>query len=233
MGYKHIYVPPHIIYMKPIIAINFKAYESSTGDNALKLAKYADAVSKEEKVKVIIAVQAVDIAKVSAAVGIDVYAQHAETPGFGAHTGAVLLESIKAAGAKGTIINHSEKTLELKAIEKTVHRAKELGLKTIVCAGTADQAKAVACFAPDYVAFEPPELIGGEVSVSSAQPGVIKDAVRNVKSASATTEVLVGAGIKSKDDVDKSIYLGACGVLLASHITEAKFQKDAIKGLIR
>lgn len=219
--------------MKPIIAINFKAYESATGERAAKLAAAADAVSHEEGVPVIVAVQATDISNVSKSVDIDVYAEHAEPAGFGAHTGAVLLEAVKAAGAKGTIINHSEKTLELKAIEKTVARAKELGLKTIVCAGTADQAKAVACFSPDYVAYEPPELIGGEVSVSSAKPDVIKEAVRKVKSVSSTTEVLVGAGVKSKQDVEKALYLGAVGVLLASHVTEAKFQKDAIKGLIK
>ena len=218
---------------KPLIAINFKAYESSTGERALKLAKFADEVHDEYGVPVIIAVQAIDIAKISSTVDIPVFAEHAEPVGFGAHTGAVLLESVKAAGAKGTIINHSEHTLDLKIIEKTVQRAKELGLKTIVCAGTADQAKAVACFVPDFVAFEPPELIGGNVSVSSAQPDVIKDAVKKVKSISPTTEVLVGAGVKSKEDVDKAVFLGAVGVLLASHITEAKFQKEAIKGLIK
>lgn len=219
--------------MKPLIAINFKAYESATGERAVRLAKFAGEVSREENVKIIAAVQAVDIAKVAGSVDIDVFAQHAEPAGFGAHTGAVLLEAVKAAGAKGTIINHSERTLELKAIEKTVARAKELGLKTIVCAGTAEQAKAVACFAPDYVAVEPPELIGGEVSVSTAHPEVIKETVRKVKSVSPTTEILVGAGVKNKADVDKAVYLGAVGVLLASHITEAKFQKEAIRGLIR
>jgi len=219
--------------MKPLIVINFKAYEAATGKNAMWLAKTAADISEKEKIKIIVAVQAADIYRVSEECGIDVFAEHIDSPDYGAHTGATLGETVKSAGAKGTLINHSEKTLELKEIEKAVAKAKLLGLKTIVCAGTANQAKAVAAFTPDYVAVEPPELIGGDVSVSRANPAIISDTVKKVRSVSTVTEVLVGAGVKDKLDVDKALQLGAVGVLLASHITQSKVPKDAIMKLIK
>lgn len=219
--------------MKPLIVINFKAYESATGENAMWLAKTASEISVKEKTKIIVAVQAADIYRVSEECDIDVFAEHIDSVDYGAHTGATLAETVKAAGAKGTLINHSEKTLELKEIEKAVAKAKMLGLKTIVCAGNALQAKAVAAFTPDYIAVEPPELIGGDVSVSRANPAIISDTVKKVRSVSAVTEVLVGAGVKDKLDVDKALELGAVGVLLASHITQSKTPKDAILKLLK
>lgn len=220
--------------MKPIIVINFKAYESATGENAVKLAKAAGDVAKREGARIIAAVQAADIYRVSRENdAIDVFAQHIDTSDFGAHTGTTLAETVKAAGARGTLINHAEKTLELKEIEKAVAKAKLAGLKTIVCAGSADQAKAVAVFSPDYVAIEPPELIGGDISVSRANPDIITKAVKKVKSVNATTDVLVGAGIKDRLDVDKAMDLGAVGVILASHIAQAKVPRDAIMGLLK
>lgn len=219
--------------MKPIIAINFKAYESATGNSAVALAKAASEVAKKENVRIIAAVQAADIYRVCSESDIEVFAQHIDTADYGAHTGATLADAVKQAGAKGTLINHSEKTLELKEIEKAVAKAKLLGLKTIVCVGNALQAKAAAAFTPDYIAVEPPELIGGDISVSRANPEIIKETVKKVKSVSATTDVLVGAGVKDKLDVDKALELGAVGVLLASHITQSKTPKDAIMKLLK
>ena len=219
--------------MKPVIVINFKAYESSTGDGALRIAKAAAEIAKKEGVKIICAVQAADIHRISSEADIPVFAEHIDTADFGAHTGATLAETAKAAGAKGTLINHSEKTLELKEIEKAVAKAHLLGLKTIVCAGSSNQAKAVASFSPDYIAIEPPELIGGDISVSRANPEIIKETVKKVRYVSATTDVLVGAGVKEKIDVDKALELGAVGVLLASHITQAKVPRDAIMKLLK
>ncbi len=219
--------------MKPLIVINFKAYESATGKNAMWLAKIAADVSKKTTIKIIAAVQAADIYRISEECDIEVFAEHIDSADFGAHTGATLAETVKAAGAKGTLINHSEKTLELKEIEKAVAKARLVGLKTIVCAGSADQAKAVAAFMPDYVAIEPPELIGGDISVSRANPTIISNTVKKVKSVSPTTQILVGAGVNDRLDVDKALDLGAVGVLLASHITQSKSPRDAIIKLLR
>ncbi len=219
--------------MRPLIVINFKAYESATGERALSLAKAASDVANKEKIRIIIAVQAADIYRISSQTDLEVFAQHIETLDYGAHTGAILAEAAKQAGAKGTLINHSEKTIELKEIEKALLKTRILGMKSIVCVGTANQAKAVAALSPDYIAIEPPELIGGDISVSRANPEIITEVVKKVRYISNTTEVLVGAGVKDKLDVDKALSLGAVGVLLASHITQSKMPKDAILKLLK
>lgn len=217
---------------KPLIVINFKTYAEATGHAAVSLAKAAKAVSNTEKVPIILAVQPTDIYRIAKSVSLPVYAQHIDPIVYGSNTGSILPESVVSAGATGTLINHSEKRLELDIIEKTIKKAKELKLTTICCAADSDQAKAVAEFNPDYVAVEPPELIGGDISISTAQPQLIEDAVRKVKSVSFTTKLLVGAGVKTKEDIDIAMKLGAEGVLLASGVTKAKDPRKAIQSLI-
>jgi len=211
-----------------MILINFKAYEESTGDNAIKLAKKAQKISEKTGKQVIVIPQALDVVKVAKKVKIDVYMQHVDEKGYGANTGSITIEAAKQAGAKGTILNHSENRISMDKIQKTVQKAKENGFKVVVCVKDLEEAKKVDEFQPDYIAYEPPELIGGEVSVSTAKPEVIKDIVNSVK-----TKIIVGAGVKNKKDVKKCIELGAAGVLVASGVIKASNQKKAIKDLAK
>ena len=114
-------------------------------------------------------------------------------------------------------------------IRATVERAKELKLKTIICARSPKEAGKLAKFRPDFVAYEPPSLIGGKISVSSAKPKVIEEAYKAVKK---YCKLLVGAGVHTTHDVRKSIELGASGVLLASGITKAKNKKKELMDLV-
>ena len=69
----------------------------------------------------------------------------------------------------------------------------------------------------DLIAVEPPELIGGDISVSKAEPEVIERSVQML----GQNRVLVGAGVKNSDDIRIALSLGASGVLLASGVTKA------------
>jgi len=205
---------------KPILVLNFKTYMEGTGNGGLELAKIAERVAKETGKEVIVAVQVEDIRMISEAVSIPVFAEHVDTDTFGPHTGSVIPEGVKEAGAAGTLINHAEKEISDDIVRDTVQRCKELGLISIVCANTKEDAKRLSLFKPDYVAVEPPELIGGTISVSDAKPEVVKDTVDLVGRASGVP-VLCGAGINSKNDVLKSLELGAKGVLLASSVVKS------------
>ena len=90
---------------------------------------------------------------------------------------------------------------------------------------------AIAFLEPDMIAMEPPELIGGDISVSTARPEAIVETIEAVKSVKSVP-VLVGAGIKNGQDVKKAIELGAKGVLVASGIVKAKDPKKAINDLV-
>jgi len=186
-----------------------------------------DEVASETGKSIAVAVQAADIKAVADAVSIPVLAQHIDAVGFGSNTGHILPEAVKEAGAVGTLLNHSEHQLHIKMIAGGIDRARQVGLKTIVCANTADKAAEVAELDPDMVAVEPPELIGGDISVSTAKPEIIKNTVEKVEQV-ADIPVLCGAGVKTGDDIKKSIELGAKGVLLASGITKAEEPKKVL-----
>ena len=67
-----------------------------------------------------------------------------------------------------------------------------------VCrAADVEEAKALAKLNPTYIAVEPPELIGGDISVTTADPAIVSDTVAAVKSVQPKVRVLCGAGVKS------------------------------------
>ncbi|MBW6462137.1 MAG: triose-phosphate isomerase [DPANN group archaeon] len=218
--------------MKPLIVINVKTFQAGTGPKLLKLAKQIEEVVKDTGSKIILSVPATDIYRISQAVKLPIYAQHTDLATYGPNTGAIIPESIKFAGAKGTILNHTEKKIDCKILKKTIVALKLNNLKTIVCADTIDDAKTIARFGPDMIALEPPELIGGNHSVTKAKPEIITETVKIVKKINPNIKVLVGAGIKTAYDVKKSMELGADGVLIASSITNTKDAKKVMINML-
>ena len=102
----------------------------------------------------------------------------------------------------------------------------------MVCANTVEDAKALAEFAPDYIAVEPPELIGGDISVTTADPSIVKDTVQAVKAVDPNVRVLCGAGVKNGKDVSAALSLGADGVLLASGVVKAQDPRAVLEDLV-
>jgi len=209
----------------PKIVVNCKAYENCMGDKAIRIAQICERVAKVTGIAIAVAVDAADIYHVRMAVRIPVFAQHVDSDSPGAHTGAILPEAVKEAGAIGTILNHSEKKLSPGVLKKAVERASKAGLLTLVCAATPAEAKKNNALMPDMIAIEPPELIGGKVSVSTAKPEVITATIKAV----LHTPVLCGAGIKTKKDVAQAMKLGAYGILVASGVTLAKNPEKVLK----
>lgn len=199
-----------------MIIVNFKTYQNAVGPAAVELAKIHEAVAQETGAAIAVAVNALDIAAVAAAVSIPVFAQHVDAADFGSFTGGIVPEVVKALGAVGTLLNHSEKRLGEK-LPACIAAAKRAGLVIILCAETADEAEKFVEYSPDYIAVEPPELIGGDISVTSANPAIIEESVKRI----GDCQLLVGAGVKNGVDVATAMKLGAKGVLLASGVTKA------------
>ncbi|WP_461863105.1 triose-phosphate isomerase [Thermococcus sp.] len=217
---------------EPVIAINFKTYAQATGKGALAIAKAAERVWRETGVTIVVAPQLVDLYRIAQEVEIPVFAQHIDPITPGSHTGHVLPEAVKEAGAVGTLLNHSENRMILANLEASIRRAEEVGLITMVCSNNPAVSAAVAALGPDYVAVEPPELIGTGIPVSKAKPEVITDTVELVRRVNPNVKVLTGAGISTGEDVKKALELGSVGVLLASGVTKAKNPEKAIKNLV-
>jgi triosephosphate isomerase len=216
----------------PVIVINFKTYPEVCGESCLELAELCQSIAKKTKKSIAIAPQQIDLAHFSRTLKIPVLAQHVDNVKQGGSTGRVTPEAIKAIGCAGTLINHSEYRLPAKDVEELVARCRKVGLVSIVCTKDAAESQAYSEFIPDFVAVEPPELIGGEISVTTASPEVITNTVKAVKFASPGVKILCGAGVKNGKDVKKAIELGTDGVLLASGVVKASDRKAVLLDLV-
>ena len=213
-----------------MLFVNFKTYEEATGDKAVELAKICKKVAKETGKEIILCVQAVDVYRVAKAVKLKVFAQHADAVDYGSNTGHILIEALKQAGASGTLVNHSENRIELQKIKDVVEKCKQKSFEVLVCAQDADEVEQMTKMEPNFVAYEPPELIGGDISVSTAKPEVITESVE--RAALREVPLIVGAGVKNNLDVKVSVDLGAKGILVASGVIKAEDQEQAVRELV-
>jgi len=204
-----------------MFVINCKNYEEISGDKIIKFVKTAEKVSKKIKVKIAIAPPQHLIGLVANS-SIPILAQHVDDSKVGSTTGFMVPELLKKSKVKGSLINHSEHRITSKEIAKLVLKLKELKMISIVCVKDVAEARKYAKLNPDYIAIEPPELIGSGKAVSNEKPELITKAAKAVKDSKNKTKLLCGAGIVSGEDVSKAAELGSKGILVASGIIKAK-----------
>ena len=201
--------------------INCKNYEEISGDKIKKIIKITEQVSKKYKVKIAISPPQHLIGLVANS-SIPILAQHIDDSKIGSTTGYIIPELLKKSKVKGSLINHSEHRISSKEIEKLVVKLKELKMISIVCVKDVAEVKKYLKINPDFIAIEPPELIGSGKAISTEKPDLIQKAARIVNDSKNKTKLLCGAGIVSGEDVAKSIELGSKGILVASGIIKAK-----------
>ncbi len=214
-----------------MLFVNFKTYEKATGKKAVELAKVCEKVSEDTGKEIVLVVQATDIYRVSQAVNLNVFSQHVDEVDYGSNTGHIMIDAVKQAGAVGTILNHSENRIPMHKIKEIVEKCKHKQFPVLVCAQDPDEVEKMTRMEPNWVAYEPPELIGGDVSVSSAKPEVITESVERAEL--RERPLIVGAGVKNNVDVKVSMDLGAKGILVASGVTKAENPEAALKELVK
>ncbi len=214
----------------PVLVINYKLYNETLGENGKKIAEHAKKISDRLGVNIVIAPAFPDIRLLSGIV--PVVAQHIDPLEPGAHTGSVTAEAVKKAGAVGTMINHSERTLDPKTVEQCILRAKQNDLMTICCADSLENAVLFAKFSPDYIMIELPGLIGGNSSIAKTNPQIISQTVSLVKSVNPAVGVICGAGVSTGEDAMIARKLGAIGVAAASAIAKAKNPERVIEDIV-
>lgn len=211
-----------------MILVNFKTYPEASGDKAIELVRVTNSVSEEKGLEIISCPQAVDFREAARVSSKPVWAQHVDAVERGRATGWFPPEIAKEAGAAGVLLNHSEHKLSVGQLGETLVRCKAVNLKTLVFADSVGEAKVVAKFGPDYIGYEPPELVGSKTtSVAQSKPDVIEKVVE----ALPNFNILVGAGVKSRDDVEISLKRGAIAVVLASAVVKAENPKKVLKDL--
>ncbi len=217
----------------PAVIVNYKVYTEVEGIRSLDLSKICQKVAEESGVSIGVCPPMVELSLVADAVDIPVFSQNVDPRKPGSGTGFTTPSLVKATGAFGSLINHSEHKQSAEDVGTCVGMCHELDLCTCVCADTTEIAADLARFSPAFIAVEPPELIGGDISVTTANPKVVSDTVEAVKAVDSDISVLCGAGVKTGEDVKAAIDLGASGVLLASGVVKSKEPETVIRDLIK
>tara|TARA_B100000900_G_C20598436_1_gene724437 strand:- start:147 stop:809 length:663 start_codon:yes stop_codon:yes gene_type:complete len=213
-----------------LIVVNFKTYEEAHGVAAEELAKIMQGI--ETDARLIAVVSAFDLASVvSVAPSLEVWTQHLDPINFGSNTGWLHPETAIIRGAKGTLINHAEHKVSIEHVAMLLDSVPD---DFIVCACAADigEARSLSALEPNFVAVEPPELIGGDISVTTADPSIVSGTASAIREISKDVGILCGAGVKNGDDVIAAINLGTSGVLLASGVTKVDDPRIALSNLI-
>lgn len=201
----------------PFFVVNPKAY--LFGDAVTELARHADELAAKYDLDVFFTAQAVDLLRIRE-IGkhLIVTAQHMDGINPGKGMGHVLPDGLAAAGVQATFLNHAEHAVSVAALAKTIKRADELGILTIVCADSVAEARALAMLGPDVIVCEPTALIGtGKVSDAS----YMEETRQTIKAISPTTMVLQAAGISSGKNVYDALMSGADGTGATSGIVAA------------
>ena len=216
---------------RPVFIINFKNYSEILGEGAVRLAKTAEVVSETIEVEFILAPPVPRLNSVASVVRLPVFSQSVGNQQEGKSTGAIIPEALKASGCTGSIINHSESRVPLETIRDVIPRMKGLGLSSCVCGEDAKEIVTMAGFAPEYLAVEPPELIGSGIAVSRARPELIRESVSFAKGAGYAGRLLCGAGIVTGEDARAAVKLGMDGILVASSVVRSKDWESKIREL--
>jgi triosephosphate isomerase len=215
-----------------LILVNLKSYKEGTGSRAHMIAQAAELISQESGVTIGVAPTYIDLHPLCHHFAIPVYAQHVDAFEPGAHTGHITADGIRAAGAAGSLLNHSERRVTIADIEASIRALQAQKLAPVVCTNNEATSAAAAALSPEYVAIEPPELIGSGVSVSKANPEIISRSVATVRAVNPKVKLLTGAGIQSGDCVKIAVDLGTDGVLLASSVVKAKDPGVVLRDLV-
>lgn len=215
--------------MKRPLIINFKNYEEVSADKAIKLAESARQVAEKLKIEIVVAPPQPVLALIAKNIQIPVICQHVDNEKMGPSTGFVVPEIAKSYGAVGSLINHSEHRMKMSSIASLVERMKKLGMASIVCAQEPHEVVEISTLQPDFIAIEPPELIGSGRAVSKENPVIITKSIQGA--AGSRSSVICGAGITDKGDVAKAMELGSQGILVASGIVKANSWEKKITEL--
>jgi triosephosphate isomerase len=213
------------------LIVNFKNYPEVLGEGSVRLAQAVQRVAEELHVEAVVAPPIPMLSLVAWKVKIPVYSQTVGAESGDKTTGAILIESVRGAGASGTILNHSESTRPIAELRKLIPKIDAVGMDVCLCARTMKEAVRLASLGTKYLAIEPPELIGSGIAVSRARPGLIRETVSEVRRAGYKGRVLCGAGIVSGEDVVKALELGAEGVLVASSVVKASDWESKLREL--
>lgn len=191
----------------PFFQINYKLYPDTWGEDGLEFAETAARVGDEFGVNFVISPQTPDIRLIDRETDLPILAQGMSPHDPGRGLGHILAESLLEAGADGVMMNHPENRETAVDLEKKIKRCRDLGLVSVVCVDGREFGRAVLEWGPDWVIFEQPELLGTTTSLNETDPGSVERFSKLVDERSPETNVFLGGGISSVEDVKAALEL--------------------------
>jgi triosephosphate isomerase len=195
----------------PIIIVNYKS--TKKGPEVLEFSK------KINNPCLIAAVPTPNLSEIASKTKLITIAQHLnnQTP-----------QELKATGAQGTLLNHSDNPIPLKQIEKLTKECNKLKLKVIVCTKTTSNVDQIRKFKPWAIAYEDPVFIGTKDAITD-HPKDILNFTKHFKRCKRIP--LCGAGIHKPEDVESALKLGCKGILISSAVMNSKDPKALLRQL--
>lgn len=208
----------------PFFTVNPKSY--LYGEELLQLALKADELAKKYDIDIFFTAPLIELGTIIEKTSYIIpTAQHMDEIGVGVGMGYASPEILAAKGVKATFLNHAEHQVETSKLVKTVKKARELGIMTLLCADSIEEARALAMLNPTIMLCEPTDLIGTGKTSDDSYVQATNSAVKEVNS---DVFVLQAAGISTADDVSRMFALGADGTGATSGIVASK---DPVKTL--
>ncbi len=212
------------------IFINFKNYPSGLGMKQNELLNFLEELSLSSPIfpsTFHLVVPATEIAPIWEKYSFPLWAAHCDPVETTRATGWISAEMIKEAGAIGTMLNHSEHRLPYPTLLKTTEICRRHDLKVLVCCQSVSEGKKYTTeLKPDFLAYEPPELIGSKTNSVISKEKEIKELL----SLPFKPSLILGAGIHSKKDMSLGEKLGGAGILISSAVMEGN--QEEIKKLL-
>jgi triosephosphate isomerase len=212
-----------------MIVVNFKTYPQATGEKAVELARICQEVAEETGVKIVIGLQPTDIFRVASQIKIPIFSQHCDPVSPGKHNGLITALALKKAGASGVFLNHSEHNFfSFADLGMAIEKAKEQALETLVFSKDVKIAVKVDQFKPDYLALEDPNLIASDTAMIERPDNfkLIREFIEAIKAMP-----LIGAGVRTREDVFQSLKIGIKGVALSSAFVTSLSPKQVLLSL--
>lgn len=215
--------------ISPFFVVNPKSFLDR--ETLLEMARHANDMAKEYKIDVFFTASFTELADIARdCPNIIVTAQHVDDIEPGDAMGKTSLDALEQVGVKAVVLNHADHPLSTAALTRTIQRAKEKGIETIVCADSVLEAKAIAMLQPDIVLAEPTELIGTD---QISDRDYVTSTIQAIKAVNEHVLVEQGAGIRSEKDVKELMVLGADGVGVTSGIVKANNPLEMMEKMIQ
>jgi triosephosphate isomerase (TIM) len=205
-----------------MLILNLKTYPESTAEKSVEIAQIIQNYQTEnpQNSKLIhIAPSVLDIEILKRDFSeLNIVSQNVDAVTQGASTGWIPVEELIELGVEISLYNHSEHRRFMGAIVDEIKKIQSKGMRLIVCCETIDEAKTILEANPYAIAYEPKDLIGSGVSVTT-RPEIVKEFIKAVKDSALP---IIGAGVASGTDIVTALELGAKGVLVSSAFVQSE-----------